>query len=67
MDVTTDQLVVRVTVCDMPSTVTLTLATASSGSEAVPDMVGDVVLIKLPFAGDVIETVGAVVSRITCV
>ena len=58
----TDQLVVPDTVCDVPSIVTETLATASSGSDAVPDMVGDAVLTNHPLAGDVIDTVGAVVS-----
>ena len=60
----TDQLVVPDTVCDVPSIVTETLATASSGSDAVPDMVGDAVLTNPPLAGDVIDTVGAVVSTV---
>ena len=60
----TDQVVVPETVRDIPSTVTDTLLIPEPESEEEPNMVGDAVLIYPPFAGDVIDTVGAVVFTV---
>ena len=59
-----DQLVVPETVCCVPSIVTETLLIPEPESEDVPDILSDAVLTNLPLAGDVIDTVGAVVSTV---
>ena len=60
----TDQAVVPETVRDIPSTVTDTLLIPEPESDALPDIVGDAVLTYPPLAGDVIDTVGAVVFTV---